>query len=232
MVTLRQGTDFTDVSTALACVRQVLARGPVTGFLDLCALAEEPADEHDAGPWTARLAILQQVLAARPADGLRVLTVTSGLFALPGVPVRAAGARMSAFVRSLGAEYPWVRSTVLDSDRPDRLDELLTVWRDSGPYGELGLREGRRYRPVLVPVPAGPASWRPDPERVYLITGGTRGLGALTARHLAARGARRLAVLGVRPLPPRTSGPASTSRGRPRRPWRTSGNWSGSAPVS
>ncbi|NEC21749.1 SDR family NAD(P)-dependent oxidoreductase, partial [Streptomyces parvus] len=143
------------------------------------------------------------VLAARPAGGLRVLQVTGGLFGLRGTEPNPAGARLSGFVRSIGAEHPWVRSTVLDTDRPERLAELLAVWRDSGPYGELGLREGRRYRPVLVPVPTGPVSWRPDPDRVYLITGGTRGLGALTARHLAARGARGLALLGVRPLPPR-----------------------------
>ncbi|MEU7333486.1 amino acid adenylation domain-containing protein [Streptomyces parvus] len=203
VVTLRQGSDFVDVPTAVAAVRALLDRGPVTGLLDLCALAEGTGDEHDAGPWTARLAILQQVLAARPAGGLRVLQVTGGLFGLSGTEPNPAGARLSGFVRSIGAEHPWVRSTVLDTDRPERLAELLAVWRDSGPYGELGLREGRRHRPVLVPVPTGPVSWRPDPDRVYLITGGTRGLGALTARHLAARGARGLALLGVRPLPPR-----------------------------
>ncbi|MFB6888404.1 amino acid adenylation domain-containing protein [Kitasatospora sp. NPDC056327] len=205
LVTLRQGTDFRDASGAVAAVRGLLARGPVDGVLDLCALGEGPEQEHDAGPWTARLAILQEVLAARPAGGVRILQVTSGLSALPGVRPNPAGSRLAGFVRPLGAEYPTARATVLDTDRPDLLPELLDVWRDSGPYGELCLRAGRRHRPVLVPVGADPAPWRPDPDRVYLVTGGTRGLGALTARHLVGRGARRLAVLGLRPLPPRHS---------------------------
>ncbi|NEC22963.1 hypothetical protein, partial [Streptomyces parvus] len=130
VVTLRQGSDFVDVPTAVAAVRALLDRSPVTGLLDLCALAEGTGDEHDAGPWTARLAILQQVLAARPAGGLRVLQVTGGLFGLRGTEPNPAGARLSGFVRSIGAEHPWVRSTVLDTDRPERLAELLAVWRD------------------------------------------------------------------------------------------------------
>ncbi|MFD7275453.1 amino acid adenylation domain-containing protein [Streptomyces sp. NPDC059862] len=203
LLTLRQGTDFTDVESAVATVRELLGRGPVTGVLDLCALAEGAEHEHDDGPWTARLAILQQLLAARPASGLRILQVTRGLQALSGAGPNPAGARLSGFVRSLGAEYPWARSTVLDTDRPQALAELTAAWRDSSPYGELVLRQGRRLRPVLVPVPSEESSWEPRPDRVYLVTGGTRGLGALTARHLARRGARRLAVLGLRPLPPR-----------------------------
>ena len=203
LVTLRQGLDFTDAAGARTAVREVLDRTPVTGLLDLCALAEEAGDEHDAGPWTARLAILQQVLAARPAAGLRVLQVTSGLLGMPGARPDRRGARMSGFVRSLGAEYPWARATVLDTDRPELLAELRAVWDDPGPYGEACLRGGERFGPALVPVTAGTTSWQPAPEKVYLVTGGTRGLGALTARHLVRRGARRIAVLGVRPLPPR-----------------------------
>ncbi|MGK8525076.1 SDR family NAD(P)-dependent oxidoreductase [Nocardia asteroides] len=41
-----------------------------------------------------------------------------------------------------------------------------------------------------------------DPARTYVVTGGTRGLGAEFAAALAERGARRLAVLGREPLPP------------------------------
>lgn len=37
-----------------------------------------------------------------------------------------------------------------------------------------------------------------DPEATYLVTGGLSGLGAVAARHLAARGARHLALLGRR----------------------------------
>ncbi|MGV9970169.1 SDR family NAD(P)-dependent oxidoreductase [Nocardia beijingensis] len=43
-----------------------------------------------------------------------------------------------------------------------------------------------------------------DPDRTYVVTGGTRGLGAAFASALVERGARRLAVLGREPLPPQS----------------------------
>ncbi|MEV6776835.1 SDR family NAD(P)-dependent oxidoreductase [Streptomyces syringium] len=58
-------------------------------------------------------------------------------------------------------------------------------------------------RPAVVPAPT---PLVPDPEATYLITGGLSGFGAATARWLAARGARHLALLGRR-------GPATPGAG-------------------
>ena len=60
--------------------------------------------------------------------------------------------------------------------------------------------------PRLLPVPPGPAetfSCRAD--STYLITGGLGVLGLVVAEHLAARGARRVVLLGRTPMPPRAS---------------------------
>ncbi|GAA3273799.1 hypothetical protein GCM10020218_018920 [Dactylosporangium vinaceum] len=204
VVRLVEGRDLTSPQTARTAVRRLLEREPaVTGLLDLCALSDDAGAERDGGPWLARLAVLQELVAARPKGGLRVLQTTSGLFDSPGAAPDLTGARLAGFVRSLGAEHPWVNATVVDLDRPAAAD-IVTAWRSAEPWGEACLRGGKWYRPCLVPVaePAGPA-WRPDPDRVYVVTGGTRGLGALVANQLVRWGARRLAVLGVRSLPPR-----------------------------
>lgn len=206
VATVYEDLDYTDLDSARAVLRRY---PPVTGVVDLCALPEPGSpvtsgrDEHDAGGWGVRLAILGDVLTARPPGGVRVLQVTSGLLDLPGVPPDLTGARLAGFVRSLGAEYPSVRATVLDIDRPERIEQIVDVWHRPGPYGEIGVRDGVRHRPVLVPAPSPGQLWHPDPDQVYVVSGGTRGLGARAARHLVARGARRLAVLGIRPLPPR-----------------------------
>ncbi|WP_433498370.1 amino acid adenylation domain-containing protein [Sphaerimonospora sp. CA-214678] len=198
--------------------------GTVTGWLDLCALPDprapeadagrlDPAaaEEHDHGAWGARLEVLQQLLARRHRAGVRVMQVTSGLLDAPGPRPRLAGARLAGFVRCLGAEYPWVHANVLDVDLPtDRVTELAAwiaeAWRTRHPHGEVCLRDGLFHTPRLVPAPEPAEPAEPlsvDPERVYVVTGGTGGLGTLVAGHLVKRGARRLALLGLRPLPPR-----------------------------
>ncbi|MFE0250332.1 SDR family NAD(P)-dependent oxidoreductase [Streptomyces sp. NPDC059010] len=49
-----------------------------------------------------------------------------------------------------------------------------------------------------VPVRPAPTPLALDPEASYLVTGGLSGFGAATARHLAARGARHLTLVGRR----------------------------------
>ncbi|MFC6937020.1 SDR family NAD(P)-dependent oxidoreductase [Actinomadura yumaensis] len=49
-----------------------------------------------------------------------------------------------------------------------------------------------------IPVERRPAPPRLDPDGAYLVTGGLSGFGAATARHLADRGARRLALVSRR----------------------------------
>ncbi|RSM99140.1 hypothetical protein DMB42_43135 [Nonomuraea sp. WAC 01424] len=166
-----------------------------TGWIDLCDLGEaHPGRELE------RLATLQDALARR--QPLTILHVTSGLLDLDGARPSLAGARMAGFVRMLAAEYPTVKATVLDSDRPSA-PQIRAEWAADEPYGEVCHRDGGRFRPGLRELPAPYAEPDLDPEAVYVVSGGTRGLGALVARHLAGRGARRLARPGGRPLPPR-----------------------------
>jgi 3-oxoacyl-(acyl-carrier-protein) synthase len=207
-----EDVDYADPEGAVAAVAPHLV-ADLAGMLDLCALPEDgvatASPEHDGGPWLSRLAILQRIVAARrPGQPLRILQATSGLLDLPGTRPDLTGARLAGFVRGLGAEYPSVHSTVVDVDRPERVveraAELAREWAAVHPYGEICRRDGVRHRPSFEPAPPPRESgWRADPDRVYIVTGGTRGLGALVARHLVDRGARQLAILGLRPLPPR-----------------------------
>ncbi|GAA2267733.1 hypothetical protein GCM10010430_61150 [Kitasatospora cystarginea] len=171
----------------------------VGGMLDLTDLWR-PDDGQ--GPWQARVALLQDLIRAGHGP-LRLLQVTSGLQDAPGVRPSLAGARVAGFVRMLGAEYPRIRATHLDTDRPSEAD-LVAEWAAADAPAEVCHRDGRRLVPgwTTIAAPAAPAL-QADPRRVYLVTGGTRGLGALAARHLAERGARRVVLTGLRGLPPR-----------------------------
>ncbi|MDN3295180.1 SDR family NAD(P)-dependent oxidoreductase [Streptomyces ficellus] len=76
-----------------------------------------------------------------------------------------------------------------------RIEEALASLRHSRHLGKVVVTmDGTE--PVRIEEPDAPL--RLDPRATYLVTGGLSGLGAATARHLARRGARSLALLGRR----------------------------------
>jgi acyl transferase domain-containing protein/SAM-dependent methyltransferase len=114
------------------------------------------------------------------------------------------GALLSGLAAAIEGEHPAVRCRAVDLEETDPstaaamlLDEL-TVAADLEP---VAFRAGRRLAPRLVrwPVPdtvTDGAVTELSPEGVYLITGGLRGLGLLTAGWAVQRGARRLLLAG------------------------------------
>ncbi|WP_415949103.1 amino acid adenylation domain-containing protein [Streptomyces sp. KLOTTS4A1] len=208
---------FYDDQSAAEVLDQLLDRHPdLRGIVDLCDLA---APGPDPVPWTARIVALQRLIARRPGAELRILLATHGLTgpALGGAEADStdntdstlAGAEQAAFVRMLGAEHRRVHATVLDLDlaagRPRAAADLIAEeYAATDGHPELARREGLRLRPRLAPLTL-PAAAPPrlDPHGVYVISGGTGAIGALTAQRLVERGARKLALLGTRELPER-----------------------------
>lgn len=180
----------------------VLARTPDVG--GLVSLPGGPG-------WETRVAVLRGLLSERPRAALRIIHVASD-------DVRTAG-----FVRSLGAEYARVDATVLDTDRAEAHHEILAEWGSAEPFGEVRYRGGVRHRPRLEAVAAPWSSPECDPTGVYLVTGGTRGTGALVAGHLVERGARAVALIGVRD----SDDVANALRARGARVLRHSGGFAG-----
>ncbi|WP_419669716.1 SDR family NAD(P)-dependent oxidoreductase [Streptomyces prasinus] len=133
---------------------------------------------------TEVLAAARTLLADRRFDGSRIVLLTSGAVAvhhgeditdLPGAAARG-------LLRTAHSEHPG-RFAAVDSD--GSLGGLTEALLPGEP--ETALRKGTPYVPRLVragsaDAPASPAL----PSGTVLITGGTGGLGALVARHLAA----------------------------------------------
>ncbi|HEY0936818.1 MAG TPA: beta-ketoacyl reductase, partial [Trebonia sp.] len=142
----------------------------------------------------ATLELLQRWLASPALADVRLSVVTRrGI----GVGAAAGGedprtpelvqAPVWGLVRSAQSEHPGrFRLVDLDGD-PDDLDWGALARLDEP---QLAVRGGRLLAPRLERVPAATAALRPlDPDGTVLITGGTAGLGAVFARHLAeARG--------------------------------------------
>ncbi|MEU3776970.1 SDR family NAD(P)-dependent oxidoreductase [Streptomyces sp. NPDC032472] len=146
---------------------------------------------------------LQVWLADPRTDTARLVVVTRGAVATgPGEDIAdLAQAAVHGLVRAAQSESPG-RIVLADigTDVPDA--GLLAAALATG-EPEFALRDGavlvpRLTRAEVPAAPQGPAPlWRED--GTVLITGGTGGLGALTARHLVAEhGVRKLVLVGRR----------------------------------
>ncbi len=152
------------------------------------------------------LELVQAFLAEPRLASSRLVFVTRGALAVrDGESPDLAQAPLTGMVRSANSEHPG-RFALIDLDGSDSSAAALLEALGSDER-ELALREGRLLRPRLArlrdesdtpaardPNPRDPHAARAlDPNATVLVTGGTGGLGALTARHLAAvHGARHL----------------------------------------
>ncbi|WP_254716792.1 type I polyketide synthase [Actinomadura sp. WMMB 499] len=133
-------------------------------------------------------------------DGPRLYVATrSALPVLDGEAGEPAHGFVSALTRVLAFERTVQRATHVDVDRPaDLVAELLA----DGDAREVAWRGGVRYASRLAPGAAlePPAKPKKIVRRggAYVITGGYGGIGLVTARLLAERGAGRIVLSGRR----------------------------------
>ncbi|MDQ2583537.1 polyketide synthase [Saccharothrix yanglingensis] len=147
-------------------------------------------------PAAARAAARRVLTAIRELlagdDDTRLAVVTRRAVSVAGEGVDPAVAPVWGLVRAAEAENPG-RFVLVDAG-PGEVERALATGEP-----EVAVRDGRAVVPRLTPAPAstGEPDWRPD--GTVLITGGTGGLGAVVAKHLAAHhGVRRLLLVSRR----------------------------------
>ncbi|MEV7014147.1 SDR family NAD(P)-dependent oxidoreductase, partial [Streptosporangium sp. NPDC051022] len=179
----------------------------VGGVLSLLSFDDALSSGHPAVPrgGAAEVALIQALDATGISGRLWIATggaVSTGPSDPVGHPLRALGWGLGPVV---AAEKPERWGGLLDlPPLPDARTAESAATALLGDHGEseLAVRAtgllARRLVPAPLPGGAVPASWRPD--GTVLITGGTGALGGHVARRLAARGARRLLLIGRRGL--------------------------------
>ncbi|MFB4295804.1 type I polyketide synthase [Actinomadura sp. NTSP31] len=193
-------------------VEVVLADDPATAAsADAVVLLPSPAGGGGGGDTVD--AVVQRCASAVEAIRSRAVAGHGRLWVL------TAGVRAGAHA-GLGEAPLWGLGQVMAAELPDHWGGIVDLDPDDsaetsakavvatllhGAPDVTGVRDGVATRPE--PVPLGALESRPplvcDPDGVYVVTGGLGALGLIAAKHLAARGAKRLLLLARTPLPPR-----------------------------
>ncbi|WP_367387404.1 amino acid adenylation domain-containing protein [Bacillus vallismortis] len=176
------------------------------GLVDVIGCGEEDEGRLDWIEWVQRL------IEFGHKEGLRLLCVTKGLESFQNTSVRMAGASRAGLYRMLQSEYSHLTSRHMDAEEVidhHRLakqiaDEFYTDSHDA----EVCYRDGLRYQAFLKAHPetgkGADQSMAFPKEHVLFITGGTRGIGLLCARHFVKHyGVKKLVLTGREQLPPR-----------------------------
>ncbi|TXS58176.1 beta-ketoacyl reductase, partial [Streptomyces sp. t39] len=123
------------------------------------------------------------------------VVVTRGAVSVDGEAPDVAQAAVWGLLRSAQSEHP-DRFALVDADGAAEPDWGVVLGSDEP---QLALRDGRALAPRLVRASAGGGGTQFAVDGTVVITGGTGGLGALFARHLATvRGVRHLLLLSRR----------------------------------
>lgn len=207
------------------------AAGLAFDRIDPAAWAERAADHAGAGilhlaaldlaPWALGEALrpalegaltLVKTVATRGADAPPMLWATRAVQAVAAAPQAAAGATLWGLGRTAALEQPEIAPVLLDlpaAASPEALAaailELLPRLDACRHAGELqwAWREREGWHAArLAPLTYAGAAVSIRPDRAYLVTGGTRGVGLAVAQDLARRGARHVLLAGrTRPDP-------------------------------
>ncbi|MDP7733071.1 SDR family NAD(P)-dependent oxidoreductase [Mycobacterium paragordonae] len=169
------------------------ATAPALIVASIEAPAGAPGAQEARSVVVSVLILVQQWLASECLARARLVVVTRHAVNVDGVGVDPTMAPVWGLVRSAQSEHPGQITLVdLDAEGGD-LDWRQLVGLDEP---QLAVRAGRLLAPRLRAAATAPLQLRLDPEATILITGGTGGLGALVARHLAeVHGAKRLLLV-------------------------------------
>ncbi|WP_410088756.1 SDR family NAD(P)-dependent oxidoreductase [Streptomyces sp. t39] len=152
-------------------------------------------DATVSGTAIEALELVQRWLASEWLTEARLVVVTRGAVSVDGEAPDVAQAAVWGLLRSAQSEHP-DRFVLVDADGAAEPDWGVVLGSDEP---QLALRDGRALAPRLVRASAGGAGTQFAVDGTVVITGGTGGLGALFARHLAtARGVRHLLLLSRR----------------------------------
>ena len=183
-------------------------------IVDLSDLYNTP-QEKDDDPM-GKITFYQTVLSA--VSEIDILYFTKGLQSFQSTPMSLAGAKFAGLIKMLSSEYPHVVAKFIDVDQTcydDRkLFEKIINREVNSPLEETEIcyRQGNRFVPYVEAQeigdhqqenPIADMAFPISKEGVYVISGGTNGIGLEIGKYLISRGVQKLVLMGISALPPK-----------------------------
>ncbi|MDP4181445.1 MAG: beta-ketoacyl synthase N-terminal-like domain-containing protein [Bacillota bacterium] len=205
--------DFSRMEHGIKAAGEILENGvAVTAFVDLSDIYSKQVET--VGGCMAKITLMQQLIKNFRNTGMDIVHLTKGLQTFNTGDTTLAGADFAGFVKMMGAEYGKIKSVTIDLDIiPSNFealwDRISSELDNEKLESEVCYRSGERYIPCMkkaLPTDLAPGYGkfqRINSEKVIVVTGGTRGMGAESAKYLVEKGARKLVLMGVQKLPPR-----------------------------
>lgn len=208
----RNAVDVGDLTAVRKCTQELAQRyQDITHVIDLSDLYDAPRDFD--GEKLGKTILYQTLVGL--CDEISILHVTKGLQDFRSDRMSLAGAKFAGLVKMLGAEYSHVEARTLDIDQaaydePQELGGILAQEFEAELLEtELCYRDGQRYAPALSATEIADMSstttamFEISPDAVYVVSGGTNGVGLEIAKHLTRLGCRKLVLMGITQLPPK-----------------------------
>lgn len=197
--------DRDDFTVGADLGRLLITRHPDTDcVVDICDLV--PTSGNRVATDLGRIGLYQGLLDAR-STALVLLHLSAGRPGVDGPETAPLGGLAAALAEEI--REVTTRTVELHEERavaladPTRLVRILGAEYADAASGAVRVRYRGSTRETLELAAIPPSNGLVvDPSRTYVVTGGTRGLGAEFAAALVTRGARRLAILAREPLPP------------------------------
>lgn len=177
----------------------------LNGLVDLIGCGDRIIESLDWIKW------LQCLIEHGDKSEIRMLCVTKGLTAFQNDHINLSGATHAGLFRMLGNEYRSVISRHIDVDPESSADVMIKLIADEFSMvenaSEVCYRDRKRYQSQygefsINTLPEEKFTFSGD--QVLWVTGGTRGLGYLCARHFVTQyGVKKLVLSGREELPSR-----------------------------
>ncbi|AJQ25407.1 SDR family NAD(P)-dependent oxidoreductase [Pelosinus fermentans] len=209
-------TDFYSISAGESLYQQMKDKQgeqKLIGVIDITAYDE--MYEQSAAVESGKITFLQRLIAQDRSQGYKLLQVTHQLHSFQLAETKMQGARLAGLYRMLGSEYKQIQSMTMDSDYlihkyQQLAQQIETEFWNIGDenLSECCYRKGKRNEPQLTISQSNddiqeklPISKKYEQQDVVLITGGTRGIGAVIAKHVVSQGVKNLVIMGREELP-------------------------------